>query len=169
MATLISKDAITARIIFVRGKRVMLDRDLAELYEVETRQLTRQVRRNIARFPEDFMFQLTIAEFKSLMCHFGTSNRGGTRKLSYVFTEQGIAMLSGVLNSRRAVTVNIQIMRAFVQLRRMLLTNRDLRRKIEEMERKYDKQFAVVFKAIRELLKPPPVKEKNIIGFRVEK
>lgn len=145
----------------------MLDRDLAKLYEVDTSHLTRQVRRNIDRFPVDFMFQLTKEELKNLMCQFGTSSWGGTRKLPCAFTEQGVAMLSGVLHSKRAVQVNIQIMRAFIQLKRMLLTNADMRRKIEEMEKKYDKQFAIVFQAIKRLLEPPSPKEKKIIGFRV--
>lgn len=144
----------------------MLDRDLAELYEVDTRQLTRQVKRNIDRFPEDFMFQLTKEELQNLMCQNGTSSWGGTRKLPYAFTEQGVAMLSGVLHSKRAIKVNIQIMRAFIQLKRMLLTNVGLRRKIEEMEKKYDKQFAIVFQAIKQLLEPPPIKPKPPIGFR---
>jgi len=158
-------EVIAMKIFEVRGKKVMLDKNLAKLYEVETSQLTRQVRRNIERFPDDFMFQLTREELKSLMCQFGISKRGGTRKLPYVFTEQGIAMLSGVLRSRLAIHVNIQIMRAFVQLRRMLLTNADLRHKIEEMEKKYDKQFVIVFQAIKQLLEPPKVEEKHIAGF----
>ncbi len=166
MSNAISIDVIAAKILLIRGKRVMLDRDLAKLYEVDTRQLTRQVRRNIDRFPEDFIFQLTKEELQNLMCQFGTSSWGGTRKLPYVFTEQGVAMLSGVLHSKRAIRVNIQIMRAFIQLKRMLLTNAGLKRKIEEMEKKYDKQFAIVFQAIKQLLEPPLVKEKRIIGFR---
>lgn len=166
MPNAISIDTIAAKILLIRGKRVMFDRDLAKLYEVDTRQLTRQVRRNMDRFPEDFMFQLTKGELQNLMCQIGTSSWGGTRKLPYVFTEQGVAMLSGVLHSKRAVQVNIQIMRAFIQLKRMLLTNVGLRRKIEEMEKKYDKQFVIVFQAIKQLLEPPLVKEKRIIGFR---
>ncbi|TRZ95875.1 ORF6N domain-containing protein [bacterium] len=166
MSNSVSIEVITTKILLLRGKRVMLDRDLAKLYEVDTRQLTRQVRRNIERFPEDFMFQLTKKELQSLMCQFGTSSWGGTRKLPYVFTEQGVAMLSGVLRSKRAVRVNIQIMRAFIQLKRMLLTNADLRHRIEAMEKKYDKQFAIVFQAIKQLLEPPPIKEKRITGFR---
>jgi len=146
----------------------MLDKDLAKLYEVDTRQLTRQVKRNIDRFPEDFMFQLTKEELQNLMCQTGTSRWGGTRKLPYAFTEQGVAMLSGVLHSKRAIQVNIQIMRAFIQLKRMLLTNAGLRRKIEEMERKYDKQFAIVFTAIKQLLDSPKEKRK-ITGFCVYK
>ena len=166
MADLISTEAISAKILLIHGKRVILDKDLAKLYEVDTRQLTRQVRRNIDRFPEDFMFQLTKEEVTNLMCQFGTSSWGGTRKLPYAFTEQGVAMLSGVLHSKRAIQVNIQIMRAFIQLKRMLLTNADLRHKIEEIENKYDKQFVVVFQAIKQLLEPMPVNEKKVIGFK---
>ena len=167
MPNTISVDTVATKILLIRGKRVMLDRDIAKLYEVETSQLTRQVRRNIDRFPVDFMFQLTRDELQNLMCQIGISSWGGTRKLPYAFTEQGIAMLSGVLHSKRAIHVNIQIMRAFTQLRRMLLTNQNLRRKIEAMEKKYDKQFVIVFKAIKQLLEPPSEKEKKIIGFRV--
>jgi len=167
MSNAISVEVIATKILLIRGKRVILDKDLAKLYEVDTSQLTRQVRRNINRFPEDFMFQLTKDEFQNLMCQIGISSWGGTRKLPYAFTEQGVAMLSGVLHSKRAIRVNIQIMRAFIQLKRMLLTNAGLRRKIEEMERKYDKQFAIVFQAIKQLLEPPPVKGKKVIGFRV--
>jgi len=166
MSNAISIDVIATKILLIRGKRVMLDRDLAKLYGVDTSQLTRQVRRNIDRFPADFMFQLTKEELRNLICQLGTSSWGGTRKLPYAFTEQGVAMLSGVLHSKRAVQVNIQIMRAFIQLKRMLLTNVDLRRKIEEIEKKYDKQFAIVFQAIKQLLEPPLVKERRIIGFR---
>jgi hypothetical protein len=165
MSNTISVEVIATKILLIRGKRVILDRDLAKLYEVDTSQLTRQVRRNIERFPADFMFQLTKDELKNLICQFGTSSWGGTRKLPYAFTEQGVAMLSGVLHSKRAIQVNIQIMRAFIQLKRMLLTNADLRRKIDEMEKKYDKQFIIVFKAIKELLEPPPAKQKPPIGF----
>ncbi len=169
MPNAISVEVIAAKILSIRGKRVMLDRDLAKLYEVDTGQLTRQVRRNIDRFPEDFMFKLTKEEFQNLICQFGTSSWGGTRKLPHVFTEQGIAMLSGVLHSQRAVQVNIQIMRAFIQLKRMLLTNVDLKRKIEEMEKKYDKQFAIVFQAIKQLLEPLPIKQKPPIGFNTHR
>lgn len=164
MSNLIAIEVIAAKILAIRGKRVMLDRDLAKLYGVATSQLTRQVRRNISRFPEDFCFQLTNSEFGNLMCQNGISSWGGTRKMPYVFTEQGVAMLSSVLNSERAIKVNIQIMRAFVQLKRLILTNSDLRRKIEAMEKKYDKQFAIVFEAIKQLLEPP-VREKRAIGF----
>lgn len=161
-------EVIATRILIIRGKRVMLDNDLAVLYEVETKRLNEQVTRNIKRFPEDFMFQLTKEEAKFLRSQIATSKRGGRRYLPYVFTQEGVAMLSSVLNSERAIMVNIQIMRAFAQLRRMLLNNKDLKRKIEEMERRYDKQFAIVFQAIKQLLEPAPVKEKKIIGFHVK-
>lgn len=166
MDELIPIEAITNKIFVIRGKKVMLDRDLAQLYEVTTRRLNEQVKRNIKRFPEDFMLQLTVAEKIELVaiCDRFNSMKHST-VLPYAFTEQGVAMLSGVLNSDRAIMVNIQIMRAFTQLRRMLLTNKDLRRKIEEMEKKYDKQFAIVFQAIKQLLEPP-AKSKPPIGFR---
>jgi len=155
MPNLISAESITNKIFVIRGKRVMLDSDLAMLYGVSTKRLNEQVRRNKKRFPEDFMFQLTKEEVNFLRSQNATSKRGGRRYLPNVFTQEGVAMLSSALNSERAIMVNIQIMRAFAQLRRMLLTNRDLRRKIEEMEKKYDKQFAVVFQAIKQLLEPP--------------
>ncbi len=163
----ISADAILSKTWEIRGKKIMFDRDLAKLYDVSTGQLTRQVKRNINRFPSDFMFQLTKNEFRNLICQFGTSSWGGTRKLPYVFTEQGIAMLSGVLHSKRAIHVNIQIMRAFIYLKRMLLTNARLKRKIDEMEKKYDQQFKVVFDAIRQLLTPPEAPKRRI-GFHTD-
>ena len=168
MADLISTEVITSKIFVIRGKKVMLDRDLAQLYEVTTKRLNEQVKRNAKRFPEDFMLQLTKTEKDELVanCDRFDSMKHST-VLPYAFTEQGVAMLSGVLNSNRAIMVNIQIMRAFTQLRRMLLTDKNLRYKIEEMERKYDKQFAIVFQAIKQLLEPLPVKEKRVIGFKV--
>lgn len=165
MPDLISTEIIATKILVIRGKRVMLDSDLAVLYGVKTGRLNEQVSRNIKRFPEDFMFLLTKEELLNLKSHFATSSWGGVRKLPRVFTQEGVAMLSSVLNSERAIMVNIQIMRAFAQLRRMLLTNVDLRRKIEGMEKKYDKQFAIVFQAIKQLLEPP-IKPKLPIGFR---
>ncbi len=168
MSNSIPIEVIATKILIIRGKRVMLDNDLAVLYEVETKRLNEQVTRNMKRFPEDFMFQLTKEEAKFLRSQIATSKRGGRRYLPYVFTQEGVAMLSSVLNSERAIMVNIQIMRAFAQLRRMLLNNKDLKRKIEEMERRYDKQFAIVFQAIKQLLEPAPVKEKKIIGFHVK-
>jgi len=145
----------------------MLDKDLAQLYGVETRILNKAVTRNKDRFPEDFCFRLTQAEFKNLMFHFGTSKRGGTRKLPRVFTEHGILMLSSVLNSPRAVQVNIQIMRTFNQLRQMLTSHSELKKKIDEMEKKYDYQFKTVFDAIKRLIEEP-VKPKRPIGFHVK-
>ncbi|EKD27672.1 MAG: hypothetical protein ACD_79C00642G0001 [uncultured bacterium] len=143
----------------------MLDMDLAELYNVTTGNLNKAVKRNIKRFPNDFMFQLTKQEFKDLIFQFGISKRGGRRNLPFAFTEQGVAMLSSVLNSERAILVNIQIMRIFTKLREMLASHIDLKRKIESMEKKYDKQFQIVFDAIKELLEPVSKKPKKEIGF----
>jgi hypothetical protein len=145
----------------------MLDRDLALLYEVETKVLNRAVKRNLQRFPSDFMFQLTAEEADRLRCQIGTSNegRGGRRYLPNVFTEQGVAMLSSVLNSERAILVNIEIMRAFVKLRQMLASNAELSRRLDELDSKYDKQFRVVFDAIRQLM-ATPVRGRKEIGFR---
>jgi len=162
---IIPQESIEGKIFTVRGKRVMLDRDLADLYSVTTGNLNKAVSRNIERFPEDFMFQLTKEEFKNLIFHFGTSSWGGTRKLPRAFTEQGVAMLSSVLKSKRAIQVNIQIMRAFIKLKEMLATHKDLKLKIEEMEKKYDYQFKIVFDAIKQLLEPPE-EPKGKMGFQ---
>ena len=143
----------------------MLDADLADLYGVETKALNRAVRRNVGRFPDDFMFQLTFDEAENLKCQFGTSRWGGRRYQPYAFTEQGVAMLSSVLRSERAVRVNIEIMRAFVQLRQMLASHADLARKLVALEKKYDAQFKIVFDAIRELMTPPEPPRKRRIGF----
>ena len=151
----------------VRGKAVMLDKDLADLYNVDTKVLNQAVSRNLDRFPEDFMFRLTKYEYERLRSQIVTSKtgRGGRRYLPRVFTEQGVAMLSGVLNSKTAVKSNIQIMRAFVQIRRLGMTIVDLKRKIDSMEHKYDHNFKIVFDAIRQLINPPvPVKKKQRIG-----
>ena len=145
----------------------MLDRDLAELYDVETKALKQAVRRNIGRFPEEFMFELSKEEFKNLRSQFVTSSWGGLRYLPMVFSEQGVAMLSSVLRSERAIQVNIQIMRAFTQLRKMLSTHEDLKRKIESMEKKYDEQFQIVFEAIKQLLSEED-KPKKKIGYTVK-
>ena len=146
----------------------MLDSDLAKLYGVPTGLLNLAVKRNIDRFPSDFMFQLTKeeAEFLILQIAISKKGRGGRRKLPYVFTEQGVAMLSSVLKSKRAVYVNIEIMRAFAKIRELILSYKDLQGKIDKMEQKYDKNFSVVFKALRELLSPPE-KPKRQIGFHV--
>ncbi len=147
----------------------MLDRDLAELYGVETKQLKRAVRRNIDRFPPDFMFDLTIKEYNSLRCHFGTLEGKGkhSKYLSMAFTEQGIAMLSGVLHSKRAINVNIAIMRAFVKMREILSASKELSAKLEKIENQlaeHDEQFKIVFKAIKQLLKEDN-QPKRKIGF----
>ena len=166
---LVPLDPIAQRILLIRGHRVMLDSDLAELYEVPTKRLNEQVRRNIKRFPPDFMFQLTPEEFDSLRSHFATlkTGRGQHRKyLPCAFTEQDVAMLSGVLNSNRAIDVNVAIMRAFVKLREFALTHKELSRKLNELEKKYDAQFRVVFDAIRQLMAQPEPKKKKI-GFTV--
>jgi hypothetical protein len=178
--TVVPVERIEKAILYVRGEKVMLDSVLAELYEVETWDLNRAVKRNIDRFPADFMFQLTDKEWESLSCQFGSSNlddnlksqtittksgRGGRRYLPYVFTEQGVAMLSSVLKSERAVNVNIDIMRAFVRLRQMIASNRELAKRLDELENKYDSQFRIVFDAIRQLMTPAE-KEIRKIGFR---
>ena len=140
----------------------MLDSDLAELYGVPTQRMNEQVRRNIERFPSDFMFQLSTEETQSLRSQFATSKRGGRRYLPYVFTEQGVAMLSSVLNSDRAVQVNIAIMRVFVKLREMIASNKDLAKRLDELEKKYDAQFKVVFDALRQLMTTPEPGKKKI-------
>lgn len=161
-------EVIERRIYLIRERKVMLDSDLAELYEVETFNLNKAVKRNLDRFPQDFMFQLTKEEANVLRFQIGMSKpsgRGGRRYLPYAFTEQGVAMLSSVLNSRRAVQVNIAIMRTFARLRYILATHKELAEKLEAMEKKYDKQFKVVFDVLRQLTEPPPVREKGPMGF----
>jgi hypothetical protein len=192
MASLVSKKVIVLKsedvaqlVFFIRGEKVMFDADLAMLYGVEVRSLNQAVARNRKRFPADFAFQLADDELAALRSQIVisksptsrassrlrsqivTSNtgRGGRRYLPYAFTEQGVAMLSSVLRSARAVEVNIAIMRTFVQLRRLMDTNRELARKIEALEKKYDEQFAVVFEAIKQLITPPPEPPRRRIGF----
>jgi len=156
---------VEALIRLIRGEKVILDRDLAVLYGVETRSLIQAVRRNRSRFPSDFMFQLNRRECSILTSQTVMSNgRGGTRHRPYAFTEQGVAMLSSVLRSTRAVHVNIEIMRAFVRLRRMLASHAELALRLDELEKKYDAQFRVVFEAIRELMAPPEP-DRPQIGF----
>ena len=151
----------------IRGDKVILDEDLAELYGVEVKRLNEQVRRNLNRFPIDFMFQMTKQEFKDLKSQFATSNQwGGRRTPPYAFSEQGMAMLSSVLHSTRAVQVNIEIMRTFVRLRRILASHADLAERLELLEQKYDSQFRAVFDAIRQLM-TSDVNEKDSIGFKV--
>ena len=142
----------------------MLDSDLAELYDVPTHRLNEQVKRNEDRFPDDFMFQLSDKEWNTLSSQIASSKRGGRRYLPYVFTEQGVAMLSSVLNSKRAVQVNIEIMRTFVRIRKLLLSNKELAQRLDKLEKKYDDQFKVVFDAIRQLM-APETKPKHRIGF----
>ncbi|HBH62203.1 MAG TPA: DNA-binding protein [Nitrospiraceae bacterium] len=160
------QEVIQQKIFLIRGQKVMLDNDLAELYEVETRALNQAVKRNIKRFPSDFMFQLNQSEAADLSrSQFVILKRGHNIKyLPYAFTENGVAMLSGVLNSDRAIAVNIQIMRTFTKLRNLLATHKELRMKIEEIEKKYDHQFKIVFDAIRQLMAPPEPTNKKI-GF----
>jgi hypothetical protein len=166
MKAIIPIEVIERKIYLIRREKVMLDSDLAELYGVTTKRLNEQVRRNPNRFPQDFMFQLSDKEVMNLRSQFATSSsqHGGRRYLPLVFTEQGVAMLSSVLNSERAVLVNVEIMRTFVKLRQMLASNVELSRKLEALEKKYDAQFKVVFDAIRQLMIPPETKKKKI-GF----
>lgn len=161
-----------AQLVFlIRGERVLLDADLAMLYGVETGALNRAVKRNVERFPADFLLQLTSEEWENLKCQTGISSspaaaHGGRRAIPYAFTEQGVAMLSSVLRSQRAVEVNIAIMRTFVQLRRLMDSNRDLARRIEAMETRYDEQFSQVFEAIKQLITDDKTrKAKRPIGF----
>ncbi len=164
---------IQNKIFEIRGQKVMLDFDLAELYETETKYLKRAVRANIRRFPSDFMFELTKEEWESLRCNFSTSNsRGGTRYMPFAFTEQGVSMLSSVLNSDKAIDMNIAIMRAFVYIRQYALTHKDLTDKIKELESVYDKQFADVYEAINYLmqkdLQQTNQRERKRIGYNSE-
>lgn len=175
----VAPERIESKIFLIRGKKVMLDRDLAVLYGVETKNLNKAVKRNAERFPVDFMFQLDEKENRILLksqiatsrnpnlrFQTGTLSHGGQRYRSFAFTEQGVAMLSSVLNSKRAIQVNIQIIRTFTKLRELIATNKELREKIEKLENKYDQQFRVVFEAIKQLL-VPPIKPSGKIGFRV--
>jgi len=189
--TPIAPEQIDSTILLIRGQRVILDQEIARLYNVPVRTLNQGVRRNRKRFPSDFMFRLSKPEFTfisadpitaSLRSQIATSNRsnlrsqivtsssahGGRRYLPYAFTEQGVAMLSSVLRSRRAVAVNIEIMRAFVRLRHMLSSHAELARKVDDLEKKYDKNFSVVFDALRALMEPPPEPRRPRIGFHSE-
>ena len=166
---LVPAEVIERRIYLVRGHKVMLSPDLAALYQVEPRVLVQAVKRNLDRFPGDFMFQLNETEFKNLKSQIVISSWGGARRARpYAFTEQGVAMLSSVLRSKRAICVNIAIMRTFVRLREILTHHKDLARKLAALERKYDAQFKVVFDAIRELMAPSPLPPRRQIGFQTE-
>jgi hypothetical protein len=171
MNDIIPIERIERKIYFIRRQKVMLDRDLAELYGVETRVLNQAVRRNIKRFPEDFMFRLSKEEMDIWKSQIVMTNkeRMGLRRQPYAFTQEGVAMLSGVLNSERAIRVNIEIMRTFVKLRQMLASNAQLARKLKALEKKYDEQFRVVFEAIYKLMDVSEEKKKRQIGFKREK
>jgi len=164
---LVPVEAIERRILLIRGHKVMLDSHLAEMYKVPTFRLNEAVKRNRRRFPKDFMFRLGKEEAESLTSQFAMSKpgRGGRRTLPYVFTEQGVAMLSTVLNSERAIAVNIAIMRGFVRLRQILATHKELARRLSAIEQKYDQQFQVVFDILKKLMEPPPDAPKRRIGF----
>ena len=168
-ASLVAVERIEQAILLIRGQKVMLSPDLASLYEVEPRALVQAVKRNIERFPSDFMFQLTRGEFAGLKSQIVISSWGGARRAApYAFTEQGVAMLSGVLNSPRAIQVNVEIMRTFVKLRRILASHADLARRLDGLEKKYDSHFRIVFDAIRRLMEPPPARKRKPIGFLTE-
>jgi len=163
---LVPQDVIENKIYLARGKKVMLDKDLAILYDVETKVLIQSVKRNIERFPAEFMFRLTNEEMDSLRSQFVTSKRGGRRYNAYVFTEQGVAMLSSVLNSKRAIQVNIQIIKTFVRLRELIISNKELRRIIEKMEKKNENRFRVIFDTIKRILESQRPEPTGKIGFR---
>ena len=165
MKNLLPEERIEQKIFVIRSHKVILDKELAALYGVATSRLNEQVKRNSHRFPEDFMFQLDREEFENLISQFAISRWGGARKRPYVFTEYGAIMVANVLNSERAVEMSIRIVRTFIKLREVLSTHKDLKRKIEEMEKKYDYQFQVVFDAIKKLLDSPIEKPKRQTGF----
>ena len=167
--SLIPTERIEQSILLIRGEKVMLDRDLAELYQVETKALVQAVKRNANRFPSDFMFQLTNEELNNWRSQIVTSNpsaKMGLRRRPFAFTEHGVAMLSSVLRSERAVEVNIEIMRAFVRLREIMISHKQLAHKLEELEKRYDKQFQGVFEAIRRLMSPDKLEKNRQIGFQ---
>lgn len=166
--SVIKNENIANQIHFIRGEKVMLDSDLAALYGVETKVLKQAIKRNNKRFPDDFMFELTTKEFENLRSQFVTSSWGGTRYLPFAFTEQGVAMLSGILNSERAIEVNIAIMRTFVQVRKLMDTNKELAKKIDALEQKYDEQFDTVFNAIRELVHQENEPRKPV-GYKLKR
>jgi hypothetical protein len=164
----VTEDRILNKIYYIRGHKVMLDQDLADLYDVSTKRLNEQVKRNIDRFPGDFMFQLTDEEFENLRSQFATSSWGGRRVPPYAFTEHGVLMLSSVLNSERAISVNIQIMRIYTKMRELLMTNQEILLKLEQLERKvdgHDEDIQVIFAYLKQLLDPPQ-EPRPRIGFR---
>ena len=166
LENLVPAERIESSIYLIRSEKVMLDHALASLYGVPTKALVQSVKRNLDRFPGDFMFQLTEEEFAILRSQIVTSSWGGRRTPPYAFTEQGVAMLSAVVKSDRAVAVNVEIMRTFVRLRRLLLSQEDLSRKLSALERRYDQQFKIVFDAIRQIMAPDVPPRRQRIGFR---
>jgi len=167
--SVITDEFIVNTIHLFRDQKVILDEDLAKLYQVETKQLKRQVKRNIERFPEDFMFELNKEELENLRSQTGTSNWGGTRYMPMAFTEQGVAMLSSVLNSPTAIKVNIQIIRVFTKMRGLLMTNKDILLQLEKVERKlskHDEDITLIFQHLKKLLTPPPQPARQRIGFK---
>ncbi|MFZ1529378.1 MAG: ORF6N domain-containing protein [Ferruginibacter sp.] len=169
-AAAVPDEVIISKIYFIRGQKIMLDKDLAIMYNVTTGNFNKAVKRNPKRFPKDFMFQLTQEEFKNLIFQNGTSSSGwgGTRKMPYAFTEQGVAMLSGVLNSDTAIEVHVRIIRIFAKIKELLLTNKDILLKLEQLEKKvtaHDENIQMIFKALKQLLNPAPEPRKRI-GFK---
>lgn len=171
--SLVPEDVILSKIYFIRGQKVMLDTDLADLYGVKTRNLNKSVQRNIRRFPDDFMFKLSPVEFENLMFQFGTSSWGGRRKIPFMYTEQGVAMLSSVLHSDSAILVNIQIIRVFTKMRKMLETNQEILRKLEELGKndiEQDRKIMLIFEYIKQLeqikQEQSDFKDRRLIGFK---
>ncbi len=164
--SVVPAERIERSIFLIRGHKVMLDFDLADIYGVTTKRLNEQVKRNLDRFPEDFMFQLTYQEFAILRSQIATSSWGGKRHIPYAFTEHGTVMLASVLNSPVAVNASVQVVRAFVRLRKLLSSHTELARKLNALENKYDTQFREVFKVIRELMQPDGTSKRRKIGFR---
>lgn len=164
----VAENTIVDKIYIIRGQKVMLDKDLAEMYRVEVRVLNQSVKRNMIRFPEDFMFQLTEEEWQNLKSQFVTSSWGGARKLPFVFTEQGVAMLSSILNSETAILVNIQIIRVFSKMKQLLIDNKELFIKIEKLEKQligHDEDLKNIFVILKKLLQKPETAARNPIGF----
>jgi hypothetical protein len=165
---LLPDQTVLSKIYIIRGQKVMIDQDLAELYKVETKILNQSVKRNIERFPSDFMFELTAAEYGNLKSQFVTSSWGGRRKLPFAFTEQGVAMLSSVLKSQKAIKVNIQIIRVFTRMRQLILSNKEILLKLEQLEKQSTKQnsdIKIIFSALKQLLTPPPL-PRTKIGYK---
>ncbi len=168
MNTLIPVERVESRIMQIRGERVIADADLAELFGVSTKRLNEQVKRNIARFPDDFMFQLSEQEFEDMRSQFATASKRNARYLPFVFTEHGAIMAANVLNSDSAIKASVQVVRAFIKLRQLVASNKELTRKVDQLERKYDANFKVVFDAIKKLMEPPQ-KVRRKIGFSASK